>query len=230
MEIVFLFSSFIAIVLCNTIEAYAYIIKGYVLKGSARKSIGLASWIQYCARILYVFVLLFLSALFEFYGYTLQILNLILYSMMASVLSVGLVLFSSYYRTIIRLMLYPLVKLSYPDLVNEKFDIGQCKLQINNRVFFISFSCSFLLGCALITPFFIAINHPEYRMMATYFGQFLNFFATALTFSYIEPKLFYELDGSMIEDKNLSAIGGNILYSKFVSLVFVCLFVFMLML
>jgi hypothetical protein len=85
-----------------------------------------------------------------------------------------------------------------------------------------------MLGVALVLPFVVAIKYPDFRMMATYLGQFVNFFATALTFSYIEPRLFSELDDSQNNEKQLSNIGKNILYSKFLALIVVAIIILML--
>ncbi len=230
MEYLLFIGSFFAILLCNVVESYAYIIKGYILKGNERKTIGLASWIQYCARILYVFVLLFLSALYEFFGFRQQILYLLLWSTMISLVAVGCVFYSIRFRYFVNLIVRPLVKFTYPDLIKERFPINVSNFSIKTKIFVVSFVSSFMLGMALILPFVVAIKYPEYRMMATYIGQFINFFATALTFSYIEPKLFSELDSCTNNTSDFSEIGKNILYSKFLSLIFVNLIIILIVL
>lgn len=198
------------------LEIYAYLLKGVKTKGVGRQLIGLANWIQYVARIMYVFVLLVLSYMFEVVGLGDEILKVILVSFVISfILSIMLCIVSSF-RSMFRVSLIPLTVFTYPSLKNLSIELNN-KTTVLNFEFFLSLFSSWLIGLAFVLPFTIAAKFPELRMMATYSGQVLNFIATAIVFSKIEPRIFKELDYEEAENNEVCCAAVSVIITKIIA-------------
>lgn len=194
----------ILVTLTQIIEIYAYFVKGAASAAKGRQLIGLANWIQYFARILYVIVLLLLTFIFEVLNYSSLIIPSVAFAFFLSFIFSICLCLSNKALYGLQLLLQPLIRYTYPELINMEITVDQSKIKFN-KTFYLSLLTSFLIGIAFIVPFYLAHKFPEYRMMATYSGQFLNFFATAIIFSIIEPKMYIELDSS---DSNLNTENG----------------------
>jgi hypothetical protein len=183
----------ICIVMCQTFEVYAYFLKGTNDVKYNRQLVGLANWIQYVARINYVLVLFLLSYSFEVLGTGAEILSVIGYAFLFSFCITVTLVYLDKFRRIIHVALRPLIYFTYRDLchINVSFEFSYVKV---NKAMVISFISSMLLGLAFVLPFIMAKLYPDYRMMATYSGQILNFAASAIIFSMLEPIMFKELD------------------------------------
>lgn len=217
------FLTILLIILCQVLEVYAYFIKGMNSGIYGRQLVGLANWIQYVARINYVFVLFLISYSFEVLGVGSHILEVISISFFTSfVISISLIYFKSP-RNLIHKLLYFLIRYTYRDLVKISINFDKNAINLSWSMF-TSFISSMLLGLAFIMPFVLAEKYPDYRMMAIYSGQALNFLASAIIFSMLEPRMYKELDSNVTEGVVCSTASGIIAAKSFSQLV-MCLLI-----
>lgn len=225
MLIALFISIFILINVCQVIEVYAYIIKGSQSESSGRQLIGLANLMQYVARIAYVIVLLCLSLAFEVYNARFEILLIIVLSFSMSAVVSYFLSCSLSFQCFFNKLISPFSKYSYPNVVVPCVIVKMSNVKID-RHFLLAFFSSILLGLAFVLPFVVASTYPNYRMIATYSGQFLNFFATAIIFSSIEPKIFSELDNKKFnESSKLCDSAISTVYAKVSSQVLLSLLI-----
>lgn len=215
----------VCIVSCQVLEVYAYFIKGTTSNIYNRQLVGLANWIQYVARINYVFVLFLISYTFEVLNMGTTALKLISLSFFLAFTVSFLMILNIKARLLVKKLIFPLVYFSYRELID--FSVN---FQVHNvkpsKPMWISLLSSTLLGLAFILPFILASKFPEYRMMATYSGQFLNFLASAIIFSMLEPIMYKELD----KEKNNGIVcqsASSIILAKLISQALISIFVFM---
>ncbi|PKH05308.1 hypothetical protein [Moritella sp. Urea-trap-13] len=219
---------FFLISISQVIEMHAYTLKGVHSEIYARQFLGLANWMQYLARIIYVFVLMLLSFMFEFLNLGDGILPLVMGAFVFSfILSILFFTYQSF-RDKIVFLLRPVAAFSYPELKNMKINVTINDASFD-RVFFYTVFSTWLIGLAFILPFFIAIRYPEFRMMATYTGQALNFVATAVIFSRIEPKIFQELDQTVFSGDNVCSSIQSLLKARMYAQLFIVTTIFLMM-
>lgn len=216
----------ICIVICQVLEVYAYFLKGMTNDKYSRQLVGLANWIQYVARINYVIVLFLISYSFEVLDMGTRALQLITFSFFISfIMSTSLIIFKKP-RVLLHYLLTPLIYFAYKELIKVSVDLDKKQITFNKSMV-ISFIASLLLGFAFVLPFILAERFPEYRMMATYSGQFLNFFASAIIFSMLEPIMYKELDTKSVPGIICESATGVII-SKTVAQLFLAILIFIL--
>lgn len=216
----------ICIVICQVLEVYAYFLKGMTNDKYSRQLVGLANWIQYVARINYVIVLFLISYSFEVLDMGTRALQLITFSFFISfITSTSLIIFKKP-RVLLHYLLTPLIYFAYKELIKVSVDLDKKQITFNKSMV-ISFIASLLLGFAFVLPFILAERFPEYRMMATYSGQFLNFFASAIIFSMLEPIMYKELDTKSVPGIICESATGVIISKTFAQL-FLAILIFIL--
>lgn len=202
----------LCIVICQLLESYAYYLKGTNHPDFNRQLVGLANWVQYVARINYVIVLFLLSYTFEVLNNSSEAIHSIVIGFAISFVLSLTVLLSSRFRRVLNFFLSPLIYFTYKDLISFSVGISFSDFKFR-KSFFISLISSILLGVAFVLPFLLASNYPSYRMMATYSGQFVNFFATAMTIAMLEPIIYKELDKGFY-DGHICNSAKNVILAK----------------
>lgn len=212
----------------QTIEIYTVFIKGLNETVGVRQILALANIIQYAARIMYLFALFGLTLLFEVKHLTTEILWILLAGFALGGIGSIAICISAAAKRAMDLFFLPIVKFSFPDLkpIFQKSQSRQTIFETRNfttKVFFSANLSSTLIGAAAILPFCIAMITPEYRMLATYSGQILNFTATTVLFLFVEPSLFKHLDNASNEEPGICQTAKEIICAKMVSQVFLVL-------
>ena len=214
--------SVLFIVLMQLTEIYAVFIKGLNVTVGVRQVLALANIIQYAARIMYLAALVGLTTLFEVHHLSTEILWLLLLGFTLGGLASLLLCVSGRIKRLVDLLFMPIVNFSFPDLkdIFSQPRPNQSIFVLENtktKVFLFTAISSTLIGAAAILPFCFAIIAPEYRMLATYSGQILNFSATTLIFMLVEPHLFRHLDDSKNDAPGLCKTAEEIIFAKMVS-------------
>ena len=169
---------------------------GYYIKTSKyplkqAQVIALGNWVVYVARILNVVFATTLGFLFElqlsirlsevfFIGFLLAFMVSIFY------------LASPLVERGLNFLLGIIIYRPFPELQGIQF-WRKVSFGIGSRVLSMFVSANFIY-LALILPFLMAKLFPEFRMTAVFIGQFMNFIATAILLSYVEPKIMYSFD------------------------------------
>lgn len=207
----------ILVIASQLLEIYSYILKGIKIDGYSRQLIGYAGFIHYFGRIIYVVVLMILSYLFEVENVRSDMNYIFLFSFLTSLAFVFCVLNNNdiyyFFQRFVRLLSF----FSYRNIKEPKFHKVEFSITCN-RVFIFSYFSSFCITLAFVAPFIAAQIYPEYRMLATYSGQAMNFAATAIVLAVIEPVLFNELDSQKKEFNGMSETAVLIINAKICSL------------
>lgn len=214
--------SVLFIALMQLIEIYTVFIKGLNGTVGVRQVLALANIIQYAARIMYLAALVGLTILFEVYHLSTEILWLLLLGFTLGGLASLLLCVSGRIKRLVDLLFLPIVNYSFPGLKsifaqprqNQSFFVLE---NTKTKVFLFAAISSTVIGAAAILPFCFAMIAPEYRMLATYSGQILNFSATTLLFLVVEPHLFRHLDDSKNDAPGLCKTAEEIILAKMVS-------------
>ena len=221
--ILFLSSICVAnIAIMQIVEIYVIFIKGNHGVSGTRQILAYANVVQYFARIMYILALFGLTVLLEVYGLSFEILLIVFIGFVVGLFGSLILCVWGSSILVLNFIFAPIIIFAFPSLQERLREPVKQKMNFGggipmNKISFATLIASTLIGLAAIVPFLVAIIASDYRMIATYFGQLLNFGATLLLFLIVDPILFRGLDEASPEELGLSKVGHDIIISKLAS-------------
>jgi hypothetical protein len=187
----FMFLSVLLIAISAVLELKSNYIRASVSFFGKSRYLGYVGWVQYQARLLVMGAVALVTTLFEAKGFS-NIKEFVLFSSGASLILMLFYAFSPGFSRVADALFRPMSSVNYRE------ESGQ---QYWRKISFFGashvgypFIIYFLLGVSVYVPFVLAAEIPEFRMTFAISGQLLNFLATVLLISVIEPRYLSKVD------------------------------------
>lgn len=153
--------------------------------------LGYVGWVQYQARLFVMGAVALVTMLFEARGFS-DIKDFVLLSSGSSLILMLLYAFSLKFSRVADLLLRPMSSINYREESGQQY---WRKISFFDASYVgYPFVIYFLLGVSVYVPFVLAAEIPEFRMTFAISGQLLNFLATVLLISVIEPRYLSKVD------------------------------------
>lgn len=185
----------------------------YIRSHNSAKKIGeflaLANLVQYLSRILIVITIFIISILTETKHKNIDFsLIFSLASFLATILLI-IIIHNEKIANMICIIIKPAIILSFRNIANQQYwRIFTRKIKMSLMIS--SFSVNSLALTASFLPFLIAEFIPQYRMTSVYAGQLLNFCATAIVLTMLDPKAMRLLSTGSADEARSSILLGRI--------------------
>lgn len=200
-------------------DAYAVFLRVAGVEGLA-EMLAMSNLVQYIARVSNVLVIFILSFAFETGLLSISVSSIFFFASLLGVLTVYILVKSSYFANAVRLLLVPILYPSFRNVARISVwkDIGRVA-QGSFKLGLYSTLTNTLIVIAMYLPFGIANAYPEMRMTSVYVGQLMNFFATLLVFSIQDP-----ISMRLVDAGNLKEARTSLLYGRLFSYIIACVF------
>ena len=206
-------------------DAYAVFLRVAGVEGLA-EMLAMSNLVQYIARVSNVLVIFILSFAFETGLLSISVSSIFFFASLLGVLTVYILVKSSYFANAVRLLLVPILYPSFRNVARISVwkDIGRVA-QGSFKLGLYSTLTNTLIVIAMYLPFGIANAYPEMRMTSVYVGQLMNFFATLLVFSIQDPISMRLVDAGNLKEARTSLLDGR-LFSYIIACVFFGILIF----
>jgi hypothetical protein len=201
------------IALSAVLELKSNYVRAAVSSFGKARYLGYVGWVQYQARLFIMAAVSLVTVVFEARGF-LDIQVFVLFST-----GVSLILMFGYFYSRKFAALFD--RLDRPmSMLNYREESANCywRPMSFGRVqhIYFPFIVYFLLGVSVYVPFVLAAEFPQFRMTFAISGQLLNFFATVLMISVIEPRYLARVDRGDEADVACGMVFGRILAALFI--------------
>lgn len=181
--------------------------------------LALANLVQYLSRILIVISVFCISILTETNHKPINFYVIFSVASICSNIVSILLMKSERAADLLCTLVKPAIILSFRNIADQKY-WRTSNVQKKISLIISSFTVNTLALIASFLPFIIAENIPQYRMTSVYAGQLLNFFATAIVLTMLEPKAMRLLSTGAADQARASILLGRIISHTLASVAF----------